>query len=107
MKKQASADRMIKLWNPQTGLCIKTYIGHGKDVLGLALPPLATENTRFVSCSADRSIVIWDVISGKPIKRYTGHSARVNSVQYNRDTSVVVSARFDSFIVLYLLNICM
>ena len=31
----AGADRKIKIWNPKTGMCIKTYEGHGKDVFGL------------------------------------------------------------------------
>ncbi len=31
------ADRIIRLWNPSTGRCIKSYAGHGKEVLGIAL----------------------------------------------------------------------
>ena len=30
-------DRSVKLWNPSTGLCIKTYTGHGKDIYGIAM----------------------------------------------------------------------
>lgn len=29
-------DRLIKLWNPKTGMEVKTYGGHGYEVLGLA-----------------------------------------------------------------------
>ena len=32
-----SHDRTIKLWNPEAGLCIKTYEGHGKEVLGICV----------------------------------------------------------------------
>lgn len=31
------ADKMIKLWNTASGACVKTYAGHGYDVLGLAV----------------------------------------------------------------------
>lgn len=30
-----SSDRSIKLWNPSTGKQIKSYDGHGREVLGL------------------------------------------------------------------------
>lgn len=29
-------DRLIKLWNPKTGLEVKAYGGHGYEVLGIA-----------------------------------------------------------------------
>jgi len=28
-------DKSIRLWNPSNGLCIKTYTGHGWEVLGI------------------------------------------------------------------------
>ena len=30
-------DRLIRLWNPETGLNIKTYTGHGKEVLDISV----------------------------------------------------------------------
>lgn len=33
----SSADRSVKLWNPATNTCIKTYTGHGKAVLDVKL----------------------------------------------------------------------
>ena len=30
-------DRTIRLWNPETGLNIKTYSGHGKVVLDISV----------------------------------------------------------------------
>ena len=29
-------DKQVKLWNPNTGLCIKSYGGHGWEVLSVA-----------------------------------------------------------------------
>jgi mitogen-activated protein kinase organizer 1 len=97
----ASADRSIKLWNPSTGLCIKTYNGHGKDVMGIALPLSAADNTRFVSCSIDRAVIMWDVVSGKPIRRFAGHQARVNAVDLNADASIIASGSYDSSVKLW------
>lgn len=33
----AGSDRTVKLWNPQTGFCVKTYNAHGKDVFDIAM----------------------------------------------------------------------
>jgi mitogen-activated protein kinase organizer 1 len=30
-------DRKIKLWNPEKGICVKTYTGHGYDVRDVAI----------------------------------------------------------------------
>ena len=30
-------DRTIRLWKPETGLSIKTYSGHGKEVLDISV----------------------------------------------------------------------
>ena len=27
------SDKTVKLWNPHTGLLLKTYVGHGQEVL--------------------------------------------------------------------------
>ncbi len=27
------SDKTLRLWNPHKGLCIKTYMGHGAEVL--------------------------------------------------------------------------
>ena len=29
-------DRAVRLWNPKTGTLVKTYQGHGYEVLGVA-----------------------------------------------------------------------
>jgi mitogen-activated protein kinase organizer 1 len=94
-----SADRSIKLWNPLTNTCIKTYSGHGKEVLGIQLP--LGDNTRFVSCSGDRSLYLWDVSTGKTIQRYTDHTQRVNSCDFNKDSTIIVSGSYDATIRLW------
>jgi mitogen-activated protein kinase organizer 1 len=88
-----SADRSIKLYNPQTNTLIKTYTGHGKEVLSIKLPK---DNSKFISASGDRSVFLWDVNTGRTIQKFTGHTHRVNSVDLNEDCSVIISGGYDS-----------
>ena len=64
-------DRTVRLWNPDTKFCIKSYEAHGWEVLDLAVSP---ENGKFASCGGDRTVFLWDVISGMTIRRFTGHT---------------------------------
>ncbi|KAI8896399.1 WD40-repeat-containing domain protein [Globomyces pollinis-pini] len=94
-----SADRSIKLWNPHTGMMIKTYKGHGKEISAIQLPK--TDNSRFVSGSGDRNVYIWDVQTGKTVQRFQDHTQRVNSVDFNKDGTIVVSGSYDSTVRLW------
>ncbi|CAJ0757282.1 13544_t:CDS:2 [Entrophospora sp. SA101] len=84
----AGQDKLIRLWNPETGLNIKTYSGHGKEILDISI-----DHTRFVSCGGDQQVFYWDVSTGRTISRFDGHSQRINSVDFNFDGSVIASAR--------------
>ncbi|KAJ3159151.1 WD repeat-containing protein 83 [Geranomyces michiganensis] len=92
----AGHDRLVRLWNPETGMAIKTYEAHGKAVLALAIPPPGADNTRFASGSEDRAVLVWDVATGRPIRRFTSHTHRVNAVAFNQDATVVVSGSYDA-----------
>lgn len=61
----SSADKTIRIWNPNTGACIKTFAAHGKAVLGISVSP---DNAKFASGSADRSVFLWDVSTGATIR---------------------------------------
>ncbi|CAG8458092.1 12413_t:CDS:2 [Ambispora leptoticha] len=86
-------DRTLKLWNPETGLAIKTYEGHGKEVLGVSI---TQDHSKFVSCGGDRQVFLFDVTTAKTIRRFEGHQHRVNTVDFNRDGTVVLSGSYDS-----------
>ncbi|XJO72166.1 hypothetical protein BDV3_003321 [Batrachochytrium dendrobatidis] len=96
-----SADRSVKLWNPVTGMCIKTYSTHSKDVLGIALPQSASDNSRFASCSMDRGVILWDVGTGRPVQKWNEHAQRVNTVAFNLDASILASGSYDTTVRLW------
>ena len=73
-------------------MCIKTYKGHGREVLDCAG---SQDNSRLISGSSDRSVYLWDVISGVTVTRFRGHTAAVNAVKFGAESMVVVSASYD------------
>jgi mitogen-activated protein kinase organizer 1 len=121
-----AGDKLVKLWNPVNGLCVKTYAGHGWEVLDIKMSvrrlqdrviafaynkltlqfyrPIcivicrAPDNTKFASVGGDRSALLWDVATGKVIRRFSGHGARINSVDMNSDGTVIVTGSYDATI---------
>ena len=68
-----SDDYMIKIWNLDTGECLKTLRGHEDSVTCFEL-----YDERLISGSWDGLIKIWDINSSECIKTLTGHTYRVN-----------------------------
>ncbi|GAX77764.1 hypothetical protein CEUSTIGMA_g5207.t1 [Chlamydomonas eustigma] len=85
-------DRNIILWNPHTGVRIKTYVGHGYDVRDATI---SADNSKFASCGGDKQVFLWDVQSGRFIRKFRGHDAVVNAVTYAASDDVLVTAGYD------------
>jgi mitogen-activated protein kinase organizer 1 len=95
------ADKSPRLWNPNTGMCIKTYSGgHGWDVLDLAI---SFDKAHFASCDASPnstqpSLLIWDIGTAQILKRLSGgHQGRINAVSFHEpDCHIVFTGGYDS-----------
>ncbi|CAI5961369.1 unnamed protein product [Closterium sp. NIES-64] len=85
-------DRTVRLWNPATGLMIKSYVGHGREVRDVAV---TSDNARLASGGAERGVLLWDVAAGRVMRRFKGHDNQVNAVAFNEYDSVVVSGGYD------------
>eukprot|EP01116_Phalansterium_solitarium_P008943 TRINITY_DN22912_c0_g1_i1.p1 TRINITY_DN22912_c0_g1~~TRINITY_DN22912_c0_g1_i1.p1 ORF type:complete len:299 (+),score=93.70 TRINITY_DN22912_c0_g1_i1:64-960(+) len=85
-------DRTVRLWNPAKGTLIKTYSGHGHEVLDV---DIAKDNSKFASCGGDRMVFSWDVATGRTIRKFRGHEARVNCIRYNDEAAVLVTGSYD------------
>ena len=64
------SDKLLKLWNPYTEIELKTYSGHGYEVLDASA---SDDSARIASCSADRTVVLWDVSTGQIVRKFRGH----------------------------------
>ncbi|KII65893.1 WD repeat domain-containing protein 83 [Thelohanellus kitauei] len=88
------SDKAIRLWNPVKGLLLKTYLGHGQDVLDVAA---SFDSSQLASGSKDQVIMIWDVVTGHTIRRMREHYGPVNCVVYNlTESSILVTGSTDS-----------
>lgn len=95
------SDKSLKLWSVKQGTLLKTYTGHGYEVLDadrwlenveitkekqtqLILSPNTVRNhicfnssydsSQVCSCSSDKTVILWDVGSGNVTRKFRGHA---------------------------------
>ncbi|ANB12036.1 Met30p [Sugiyamaella lignohabitans] len=68
----SSLDNTIKLWDIETGECVRTLFGHAEGVWCIA-----ADTFRIVSGAHDKLVKIWDLQSGKCWHTFSGHSRPV------------------------------
>jgi WD40 repeat protein len=94
----SSADRTIKLWNPQTGECLRTLRGHQGWVWSIAFHP---QGKYLVSGSYDHTLRLWNPNTGECLKTLKGHQASVVCVAFSPDGKTIASSSFDTTIRLW------
>ncbi|XP_030383716.1 WD repeat domain-containing protein 83 isoform X1 [Scaptodrosophila lebanonensis] len=87
------SDKKVKLWNPASGLLLKTYGGHADEVTDVSG---SCDSNHIVSSSLDRSIIYWDVSTGLPVRRLRSHAGGVRCVRFNEDSSIAISGGRDN-----------
>ncbi|XP_012280432.1 WD repeat domain-containing protein 83 [Orussus abietinus] len=87
------SDRKLKLWNPYRSVLLKTYGGHGDEVMD-ASP--SCDSSQLISCGSDKSVILWDVATGSPVRRLRGHAGPVTTVRFNEESSMAVSGSRDN-----------
>ncbi|KAL4236337.1 WD repeat-containing protein 83 [Mactra antiquata] len=87
------SDKTVKLWNPHRKLLLKSYIGHGYEVLDAQG---SSDNSQICSGGMDKTVLLIDVATGKPLRRYRGHAGTVNCVRFNEESTLILSGSIDS-----------
>jgi len=88
----ASRDRTLRLWDAETGKCLKTLRGHLGTVEAVAFSP---DGKRLLSTGQDRTVRLWDVTTGKCIWVLRGHGDWVRSAAFFPDGKRAASTGAD------------
>lgn len=72
----ASGDRTIRLWDINSGRCLKTYSGHTKGIACVQY-----DGRRIISGSSDNTVRIFDAATMAEVACLSGHTALVRTVQ--------------------------
>ncbi len=94
----SSEDRMIKLWQVETGTELRTLTGHTGAVESVAFSP---DGTLLASGSEDRTIKLWQVETGTEICTLASHTEAVYTVAFHPDGTLLASSSGDRQIQLW------
>src|SRR6185295_2025338 len=85
-----STDRMLKVWDVETGQVLRTLEAHVGRVNAVAL---SADGTTLVSGSGD--LKVWDVETGQVRRTLEGHGGWVNAVMLSADGEMAISGSTD------------
>ncbi|KAG5178330.1 WD40-repeat-containing domain protein [Tribonema minus] len=92
----ASDDKLLKVWDVETGQCLHSYAGHSHHVFCCNFDMRGS--AMLVSGSYDEHVKVWDVRHAKEVRTLASHSDPVTAADFNLDGSCIVSASHDGLI---------
>jgi WD40 repeat protein len=73
----------LKLWNVQTGECVRTFFGHTNLVTSVCF---SSDDLFVISASYDKTLKLWNVQTGECVRTFYGHIDDVNSVSFFKES---------------------
>lgn len=87
-----SQDKTLKLWNTETGICLRTLEGLTEYWPIVCL----SANGRFaLAVDSDRILRLWDAIAGQCLQMFEGHTEKVTSVYLSANGHLALSGSKD------------
>jgi WD40 repeat protein len=87
-----SEDRTLRLWDLETGRCLRVLEGHTARVWSVAWSP---DGHQVLSGSGDNTVRLWDLETGRCLRVLEGHTATVFSVAWSPDGHQALSSSQD------------
>ncbi|MGH3687485.1 MAG: pentapeptide repeat-containing protein [Pseudonocardiaceae bacterium] len=82
-------DGTVRLWDPVTGVSLRTLEGHTGGVWALALGP---DGSWLASAGDDGTVQLWDPTTGKALRTLKGHTGGVQALATGPNGSWLASA---------------
>jgi WD40 repeat protein len=83
----SSDDKTVKLWNLQTGQCLKTLPGHQSRIWSVALSP---DGETLASGSDDKTVRLWNLSNGQCLRTLQGYHNDTHPVVFATPSSVAI-----------------
>lgn len=97
----ASIDKILKLWDSQTGKLIRNLEGQTDIINSIVF----TSNGKFIIAgSSDKTIRIWDLASGKLLKTLRAHADVITTVIIDSSNQLIASLSVDHTLCVWDLN---
>jgi WD40 repeat protein/DNA-binding Xre family transcriptional regulator/DNA-binding HxlR family transcriptional regulator len=93
-----SDDATVKLWNVDTGECLKTLWGHSSWVNSVTFSP---DGRILASGSHDQTVKLWDWHTGECLHTLEGHIQKVKTIAFSPDGTKLASGSDDNTIKLW------
>lgn len=89
----AGDDGTIKIWNPRTGLLVRTIHAHDQFVARVAWSP---DGGRLASCAWDGKLKIWDAADGANLLTIAADAQGATAVNWSSDGALVASGGYSA-----------
>ena len=94
----AANDQMLKLWQINNGMLVRTFRGHKGMVYDAKLSP---DGKYIYSCSwDDKYLLKWDVMNGKILKRFTEFQLPVTGFSISNDGRLIAAVCYEGIFLL-------
>jgi len=87
-----SNDHTLRLWNVETGQCLRVLEGHADAILSLAW---SADQRLAISGSSDNTLRLWDVETGQCLRVLEGHTNTVACLAWSADQRLAISGSTD------------
>ncbi|XP_071920810.1 transcription initiation factor TFIID subunit 5 isoform X4 [Coffea arabica] len=93
-----SSDKTVRLWDVQSGECVRIFIGHRSMILSLAMSP---DGRYMASGDEDGTVMMWELASGRCISPLVGHTSCVWTLAFSCEGSLLASGSADCTVKLW------
>jgi WD40 repeat protein len=91
----ASMDGDLRIWDTESGQCIRVLTGHGAEA---ACMSLSADGTRIILGGADGTLRIWDAETGECLRVLNAHEGWVTCMSLSADGARIISGGADGIL---------